>query len=247
MINSTKPCSKQLTSGRVIAFAIIAGLSVVVGVFGFLLAGKSSLKAPTETHGVSRGTTRGEETVVEKANPKSATSATTNDSSNIAPERRAESPQTSPTIVRGGVDVPASDSRIKMVDSPVSTSATPSVPQGLQQQIGIQGLRKLQGSLLVYPGLDQSPPPVLPAKEGVTNGMVTGWTQDSVKAVADYYAAKFTESGFGVETRGAYEQGESKGATLIAKNAADKTAIEVSVSQEVEGKTHVIVHYEEPK
>lgn len=121
------------------------------------------------------------------------------------------------------------------------------MPQGLQQQIGIQGLRKLQGSLLVYPGLDQSPPPVLPAKEGVTNGMVTGWTQDSVKAVADYYAAKFTESGFGVETRGAYEQGESKGATLIARNAADKTAIEVSVSQEVEGKTHVIVHYEEPK
>ena len=247
MKHSTDPSKEKFKHGRAITFVIVAGLSVIVGVFGFLIAGKSSLKGPTENYDVSRGNTKGGETAVEKANPKFATSAATKDSFNIASERKTELFQTSPTVVKDGVDVPASDSRVRVVDGPASTSASPSVPQGLQQEIGIKGLRKLQGSLLVYPGLDQRPSPVLPAKEGVTNGIVTGWTQDSVRAVADYYTAKFTESGFGVETRRAYDQGESKGATLIAKNVADKTAIEVSVSQEVEGKTHVIVHYEEPR
>ena len=247
MNHSTDPSKKKFKHGRAITFVIVAGLSVIVGVFGFIIAGKSSLKAPPENYGVSRSNTRGEKTTVEEANPKLVTSAATKDSSTVAYERRAESSQTSPTVVTDGVDAPASDSRVRMVDGTASTSASPSVPQGLQQEVGIKGLRKLQGSLLVYPGLDQSPPPVLPAKEGVTNGIVTGWTQDSVRAVTDYYTAKFTESGFGVETRGAYDEGESKGATLVAKNAADKTTIEVSVGQEVEGKTRVIVHYEEPK
>ncbi|MCB1212165.1 MAG: hypothetical protein KDK97_22770 [Verrucomicrobiales bacterium] len=106
------------------------------------------------------------------------------------------------------------------------------------------GRRTLPDELLIYPGLEKVPSPLLTPKVGVNNGIITGWSSDDVATVIEHYRQALIDEGFEVEVSNV--GGESAG-SLIGKKDGGASSLQVNVSREEGGRTHVFVQFEEPK